>query len=103
MFLASSMAQQLVKRKKHWAYIHRMRVYLTSTITDSFFKRGYGEIFSIKVSINGKINGRDRSTNYIFHKAIKDDQHPPKMLLSVKIDFAFKEALSKYGVINVKV
>ena len=45
-----------------------MKYLLTRDIPNFQFKKGIGHIYTIKVSVNGKVNGRNRSINYIFLK-----------------------------------
>jgi len=102
-FLAENIAIQLRKRKKHWRYIHMMKRLLTDTLPKYYFKYGMGEIYTIKVSINGKINGRNRTINHIFLKKIKDKQYPRTHQLYLYANYGFREVLSRYGLFAVKI
>jgi len=80
-----------------------MKKLIAKTLPRLQFKRGIGDLHTIKISINGKVNGRDRSINYIFFKKVKDKQKPRTHQLYLKINYGFREALSKYGVFAIKI
>jgi len=67
------------------------------------FKKSIGDLYTVKISINGKVAGRDRAINYIFFKKIKDNQKPRIHQLYLYVNYGFREVLSKYGVFAVKI
>lgn len=73
------------------------------TLCKPFFKRGLGEIYSIKLHINGKINGVDRARDFIFIKMSNQNVQPTFMWLFLKVTFSFIESLSRYGVFSIRV
>jgi len=102
-FLADSMCIQIFRRKKHWPYVYKMKRLLSRTLPSLYFKRGLGEIHTIRVSVNGKINGRNRSINYLFFKKVKDKQKPRVHQNYLYINYGFREVISKYGVFAFKI
>jgi len=60
-------------------------------------------IHSIRVSINGKINGRDRSINHLFAKYLRVDQVSKVNQLFLKIDYALMQAKSLYGSFGIRI
>jgi len=102
-FLAENISKQLKKRKKHWAFLYSMKYLLTRDIPNFQFKKGIGHIYTIKVSVNGKVNGRNRSINYIFLKKNKDEQKPRTHQNYLYVNYGFRESLSRYGVFAIKI
>ncbi len=102
-FLAENISRQLCKRKKHWRYIHTIKKLISRTLPGLQFRKGIGDLHTVKISINGKVNGRDRSINYIFFKKVKDKQKPRTHQLYLSVNYGFREALSRYGVFAIKI
>jgi len=67
------------------------------------FKKGFCDLYTVKVSVNGKVNGRDRAINYIFFKKIKDKQKPRFHQNYLYINYGFRECVSRYGVFAIKI
>jgi ribosomal protein S3 len=80
-----------------------MKRLLTDALPSFYFRRGMGDLYTIKVSINGKINGRNRTINHIFFKKIKDKQSPRTHQIYLYVNYGFREVLSKYGIFAIKV
>jgi ribosomal protein S3 len=58
----------------------------------------------IRISVNGKINGRDRSINHlIFKTSLKDNQLTKIDWLCLKVDYSCIQAKSRYGSFALRV
>jgi hypothetical protein len=79
-----------------------MKYLLIRDIPSFEFKRGIGHIYTIKLSINGKVNGRNRAINYIFFKKNKDQQKPRLHQNYLHVNYGFRESISRYGVFAIK-
>lgn len=95
-------AEQMVKRKKQWPFIKIVR----STITDILPKNMINNpirIDGFRIGINGKINGRDRSINFLMYKYFRDSQVTKILPIFLKVDYSLSFANSKYGVFGIRV
>ena len=67
------LSEQIVKRKKQWPFIKIVRTVVREVLPKNLMKNPI-KVDGLRISINGKINGRDRSTNYLIYKFYKDKQ-----------------------------
>ena len=95
-------SEQIVKRKKQWPFIKILKTTITGILPKSLVNDPI-RIDGLKISINGKINGRDRSIHYLISKLYKDLQPTKVHPIFVKIDYSLSFANSKYGIFGIKV
>ena len=101
-FFADMIKEQLIKRKKQWGFIKRIR----STIKDlvpKYFSINPFILYSLQIVINGKVNGKLRSNSFWMAKLFKDKQVIKTQWISIKTDYGCVQALSKYGSFGIKV
>jgi len=101
-YLADMIAEQIVKREKHWPFIKRIRFILTELL-DPFYRAFFRHIDGFRISINGKINGKDRAINYLFYKDYKINQISKINWLDLKVDYSLIQADSWYGSFGIRV
>jgi len=68
------LAEQIIKRKKQWTFIKRIRACICEMWPVSGLITQIYETYSIRISINGKVNGRDRSIAHLMQRLHKDKQ-----------------------------
>jgi ribosomal protein S3 len=101
-FLSNMIAEQIVKRKKQWPFIKILKTTITQILPFSLISNPV-RVDGMKISINGKINGRDRSIHYLMSKLYKDLQATKAHPVFLKVDYSLSFANSKYGVFGIKV
>ena len=94
--------EQIIKRKKHWGFIKRVRSSVNE-ILPSYFGNNPMLIDGIRISINGKINGKNRSTNHLIYKYYKDLQITKLYWITLKVDYSLIQAKSMYGSFGIRV
>jgi len=95
-------SEQIVKRKKQWPFIKILKTTISDILPKSLINNPI-RVDGIRISINGKVNGRDRAINYLVCKFYKDRQYTKVHPIFVKIDYSLSFANSKYGVFGIKV
>ncbi len=100
-FMIDMISEQLIKRKKQWGFVKRLR----STINEvlPFYFSNPRVIDSIRISINGKINGKDRASNFLMYKYYKDKQIAKIYWLILKVDYGMIQAKSRYGSFGIRI
>jgi hypothetical protein len=100
-FMVDMISEQLIKRKKQWGFVKRLR----STINDilPLYFSNPKIIDSIRISINGKINGKDRSSNFLIYKYYKDKQIAKIYWIILKVDYGLIQAKSMYGSFGIRI
>ena len=101
-FLSNMLSEQIVKRKKQWPFIKIIRTVVKEVLPKNLMKDSR-KVDGLRIMINGKINGRDRSTSYLIYKFYKDKQISKIHQIYLKIDYSLSFANSKYGVFGIKV
>lgn len=106
MFLANMVAEQIVKRKKQTDYILKIKLLINSRLPflNLSTKNVIPKVINgIKILINGKLNGRDRT------KLIRILKYNTNFQIFKFFDsrfikeYAFKQANSKYGSFGIKI
>ena len=95
-------SEQIVKRKKQWPFIKILKTTITQILPRSLINDP-ARVDGIRISVNGKINGRDRSINYLICKFYKDLQSTKVHPIFLKVDYSLSFANSKYGIFGIKV
>lgn len=100
-FMIDMISEQLIKRKKQWGFIKRLR----STINEvlPFYFSNPRIIDSIRISINGKINGKDRANTFLIYKYYKDKQIAKIYWIILKVDYGMIQAKSRYGSFGIRI
>lgn len=101
-YLADIIGEQIVKREKHWPFIKRIRFILVDLLIP-FYKMYPRHIDGFRISINGKINGRNRAIRYLFYKYYKKDQISKIHWIDTKVDYSLVGADSWYGSFGIRV
>jgi hypothetical protein len=101
-FLVDTMVEQLIKREKHWPFIKRLRFILIDVLTP-FYKSFFRHLDGFRISINGKINGKDRAVRYLFYKDYKKNQISKVNWIDLKVDYSVMQADSLYGSFGIRV
>ena len=101
-FLSNMLAEQIVKRKKQWPFIKIVKAIIRDILPKSMVDNPI-KIDGLRIGINGKINGRDRSINYLMWKYFKDRQISKIHPIYLKVDYSLSTANSKYGIFGLRV
>jgi hypothetical protein len=101
-FMSNMLSEQIVKRKKQWPFIKIIRTVIREVLPRNLMKDPK-KVDGLRVLINGKINGRDRSTSYLIYKFYKDKQKSKIHQIYLKVDYSLSFANSKYGVFGIRV
>ncbi len=101
-FMSNMLSEQIVKRKKQWPFIKIIRTVIREVLPKNLMKDPK-KVDGLRVLINGKINGRDRSTSYLIYKFYKDKQKSKIHQIYLKVDYSLSFANSKYGVFGIRV
>lgn len=101
-FLSNMIAEQIVKRKKQWPFIKIVRTIVREVLPKSLTENPI-KIDGFRIGINGKINGRDRSINYLIYKYFKGMHISKIHQIYLKVDYSLSLANSKYGVFGIRV
>lgn len=89
--LLEVLARALVLNKKHWAVINFFKRLLKFFFFTSTLK-------GLQIRISGKINGKMRKKKHIFKLG-----NMPLQSIDDKIGYAYKQAVTKFGVLGLKI
>jgi ribosomal protein S3 len=101
-FMSNMISEQIIKRKKQWPFIKVLKITIREVLPKNMINNP-ARLDGIRISINGKINGRNRSINYLIQKLYKDSQITKFHPIFLKIDYSMSLANSKYGVFGIRV
>jgi hypothetical protein len=92
------LAEQIIKRKKHYGFISKVRQFIRFHIpfaygTLSVLKKNT-ILDGVKIVINGKFNGRDRSTRITLYRFNRNFQISKFFDATRKIDYAYSQSNS---------
>jgi hypothetical protein len=101
-YLVDTIVEQIIKREKHWPFVKRLRFILTEILTP-FYKAFFRHLDGFRISINGKINGKDRAIRYLLYKDYKQNQISKINWLDLKVDYSLMQSDSWYGSFGIRV
>jgi hypothetical protein len=100
-------SEQIIKRKKHYGFLSKIRYfirfYLPFAQSKFYVKQSYIILDGLKIVINGKFNGRDRSNRMTIYRYNKSFQITKFFDATRKIDYSFSQANSWYGSFGIHV
>lgn len=68
-FLTDMIGEQILQRRKHWYFLGKLKSIINSL--PAYFSSSI-VLDGLRILVNGKINGKDRSINHLMYKYFKD-------------------------------
>jgi hypothetical protein len=101
--MSDMISEQISKRQKHWGFIRRLKACLNDILPETKLYESPISLDGLRISINGKINGKDRAIAYLFYKFYKDKQISKLYWIDLKVDYSLTYVFSWYGSFGIKV